>query len=61
MKDTDLISGETRVIDGFLAVAKKQFPVKTNFMGKVTCVQKWRKIRNQTQNTYQKKGDTKSF
>jgi hypothetical protein len=40
LKDTDLISGETRVIDGFLAVAKKQFPVKTNFMGKVTCVQK---------------------
>jgi transposase len=40
LKDTDFISGETRVIDGFLAVAKTQFPVKTNFMGKVNCVQK---------------------
>nr|WP_315166496.1 transposase [uncultured Flavobacterium sp.] len=40
LKDTDLISGETRVIDGFLAVARTQFPVKTNFMGEVTCVHK---------------------
>ena len=40
LKDADLIGDETKAIDGFLAVAKTQFPVKTNFMGKVTCVQK---------------------
>jgi hypothetical protein len=40
LKDADLISGETVAIDGFLAVAKTQFPVKTNFMSKGTSVQK---------------------
>jgi transposase len=40
LKDTDLIGDETKVIDGFLAVAKTQFPVKTNFIGKATCMQK---------------------
>jgi hypothetical protein len=45
LKDADLISGETIAIAGFLAVAKKQFPIKTNFMGKVTSAHKWRKTR----------------
>jgi hypothetical protein len=40
LKDADLISGETIAIDGFLELAKTQFPVKTNFMGKGTCVNK---------------------
>jgi hypothetical protein len=40
LKDADLISGETISIDGFLEEAKTQFPVKTNFIGKETCVQK---------------------
>ena len=61
LKDADLISGETIPIDGFLEVAKTQFTVTINFMSKGISVQKRRKIRNQTQNTYQKKGDTKSF
>jgi transposase len=39
-KDDDLISGETIAVDGFLAVAKTQFPVKTNLLGRLTCVQK---------------------
>ena len=60
LKDADSICGETIVIDGYLEVAKIQFPVKTNFTDKVTCVQKRRKIRNQTPNTSQKKEDTKS-
>jgi hypothetical protein len=37
MKDADLISGETIAIDGFLKLAKIQFLVKTNFVGKGTC------------------------
>jgi transposase len=40
LKDADLIGDENKAIDGFLAVAKTQFPIETNFMGKVTCVQK---------------------
>jgi hypothetical protein len=40
LKDDDLIGGETKAIDGFLEVAKTQFPVKTNFTGKANCVQK---------------------
>jgi hypothetical protein len=40
LKDADLISCETIAIDGFLEEAKTQFPVKTNCMGKETCVQK---------------------
>ena len=40
LKDADLIGCETIAIDGFLAVATTQFPVKTNFMGKGTCVHK---------------------
>jgi len=40
VKEADVISGETISIDGFSVVAKTQFPVKTNFTGKVTCVQK---------------------
>jgi hypothetical protein len=55
-----LIGGEAIAIDGFLAVAKTQFFVKTNFTAKVTCVQKCRKMRNQTQNTSLKKEDTKA-
>ncbi|WP_279432787.1 hypothetical protein [Flavobacterium sandaracinum] len=39
-KVNDLISGETKAIDGFLAVAKTQFPFKTNLIGRLTCVQK---------------------
>lgn len=45
LKDGDLISGETISIDGFLVVAKIQFPFKTNFIGKATCVQKKSKTR----------------
>jgi transposase len=40
LKDADLISYEIIAIGGFLAVAKTQFPLKANFTGKVTCVQK---------------------
>lgn len=40
LKHADLISGETITIDGFLAVATTQFPVKINSMGKATYVQK---------------------
>jgi transposase len=40
LKDADLISGETIAIDDFLAAAKTQFPVKTNFTGKATFLQK---------------------
>ncbi|WP_243699517.1 transposase [Flavobacterium caseinilyticum] len=40
LKDPDLIDGETITIDGFLKEDKTQFPVKTNFMSKGTCVQK---------------------
>jgi transposase len=40
LKDADLIGDETKAIDVFFAVAKTQFPVKTNFIGNVTCVQK---------------------
>jgi hypothetical protein len=46
LKDADLISCETIAINGFLAVAKTQFSVKTNCMGKGTCVQKLTKTRN---------------
>jgi hypothetical protein len=38
LKDADLICGETIVIDGYFEIAKIQFPVKTNFRDKVTCV-----------------------
>ncbi|MFV8360967.1 hypothetical protein [Flavobacterium sp. LS1P3] len=36
LKDADLIGCETIAIYGFLELAKIQFPVKTNFMGKGT-------------------------
>ncbi|MDD2674868.1 MAG: hypothetical protein PHF81_08300 [Flavobacterium sp.] len=55
LKDTDLISGETIAIAGFLAVAKKQFPVKTNFMAKGIRVQKLSKYESKPKILLQKK------
>jgi hypothetical protein len=60
LKDADLISDETIATDLFLAVAKIQFPVKTNFMVRELVCKSERKHETKRKILLKKKEDTKS-